>query len=506
MSWLTEKDIYKYLELINVPLECDKKWVRIGDSYMLNSYYKLNRGDESRRAVLDKCFKKDSIHLLEKYILPINIKNEHWLLFVIDIPGQTIYTFNSAARNLFPRIDGDIIYSGSIKYDETERQELYKMKTFLHWYGIIHKIQDFYEKPWITVYSDYSNIQDDDWSCGYYLITNIIWQCSNQSFINRLNILNFELEYEYISNNKKNPFEMEKRFQLIENYAILDIECDNNGPMFSFVYCGKYWTIEHTNVNSKNFNGLLDQGTMMNITTMKQWNSTGTPLLCNIEIGNTSVRKCCNQLLRYDQEPIHFGIENFQQESLSNAFALLFFSLEPCFLRKNKKKIFIYIVDSRFSHLKSKKHYAHPLDLHKEHIIGQTPEALTALDELYELGRLFMNHGMVITLFSRHEEMLLYLLEKNRILSLNIANGSMIEDQQSLYCNLGLEFIILDSLLLHIYVSTAKKQDLIKIYPSQSKPDRIKKDSIRNVFIIEFQLRIHMQSKTRLSTNNWKIQ
>ena len=112
---MTDSELYNYLNNFNIPFDSNKSWFRIGDSFMLDSFYQCGKAIESKQKIISKCFEKDSIHTLKKYVLPINILNEHWILFVIDVKSQFIYTFNSYGRFMFStRQDRKIC----LKYDE----------------------------------------------------------------------------------------------------------------------------------------------------------------------------------------------------------------------------------------------------------------------------------------------------------------------------------------------------------------------------------------------------
>lgn len=523
MNWLTDEDIYSHLKKINVPSPWDRSWVRVGDSFMLNSFYKTSKDKQLKKNIIKKCFEQDAIHTLIKYILPVNIQNEHWILFVVDIEEHLIYTYNSYARSLYPRVDGDYIMMGSQKHDEMEAIELYKIKSFLHWYGKTQEIPSFYNRPWLTIYCDYVNNQTDTWSCGYYILCNIMWQCTNQSFASRLDIIDFESEYDHIVAGRASSHPTHKRFKMINTTSILEIECANKGPVFFYSYNQKTLQVTHFNISPKNYEAVIDQESATNMDQVKKWMDTHSPVMCDIGQRKTSVRLLCNHLLAKTCGDFHFGIENFglqditdnqgnpsqryNPESLVHSFSMLLFSIESILDRIGDATINIYIGDPRVAQLESKRVYSHPLQLHREQIQVNTRHTLSFLDEMYELGRMFLHRKMRIFLFSDPQDMTEYLSCNQTRLWLTISCGPIQTAPKHHYYDICVEYILFEDLEFHVYVSTPTMIHMEKIFPqiTRTLTNRVQFNPKKDIFTMEFEFTLKIMSPTMLSTSTWTL-
>jgi hypothetical protein len=458
-KWMTDSELYNYLNNFNIPFDSNKSWFRIGDSFMLDSFYQCGKAIESKQKIISKCFEKDSIHTLKKYVLPINILNEHWILFVIDVKSQFIYTFNSYGRFMFStRQDRKIC----LKYDEMERIQLYKMKSFLFWYGKMNGIEDFHTKPWITIYSDYKILQNDDWSCGFYVLFNIVWQSITQDFSNRLHFKNFALEYECITNGRNNTIPFENRISESNHYTIIDIKCNNQyGPFFCFCYFSDRLYMDNTSILSKDFEELLDQQTITELSKIKYTLYTNSPFFCNLAINTICEMVLKNTFIRSGS---CFVIENDGLLNLNHSFALLFFCLFQRLESNIHMNIELHIVDRRIRYLSKESTYCHPFDMTRETIQGHNQDSLSFIDEMYDLGRLFFKcTSLKVYLHSTKNELKNWIINNNRTVEIYITMGHLEYEKIESHCKTFIYCDFQEESKVEFRIYSISKQFVIQI-------------------------------------------
>jgi hypothetical protein len=156
--WLTDEMINQCMESINNHNHTNGIAVYCSNSYLLPLVIKKREDDILLSRLCWTLYRDYRIHKLDKFVIPVNVANAHWILVVVCVTTNVICIYDS--------------YNSDYRFMDrnTLVHVLEPIRYLMRMYGKIYSVGKFHEEPWSTMVCPYLTCQADSYSCGVYVI------------------------------------------------------------------------------------------------------------------------------------------------------------------------------------------------------------------------------------------------------------------------------------------------------------------------------------------------